>query len=106
MRSERNHHSNQTDYQLSFTGKSKNWLNYSLSLNRINDSKINPGAGLCVNLRHAQVYFVSDNIPGVVNWKNANNTGFRTGINIMLGTRLRYMKAPQPALEEPAAAQN
>lgn len=105
VRNKKYYNSNQTDYHLSFTGKSKNWLNYSLSLNRINDSKINPGAGICVNLRNAQLYFVSDNIPAVINWKNAYNTGFRAGINIMLGTRLRYMKAPQPVFEEPAAAQ-
>ncbi|MBL0343566.1 MAG: hypothetical protein IPP71_23550 [Bacteroidetes bacterium] len=94
---------NQTDYQFSFTGKSKTWFNYTIGLNRINKTPTTLGAGFTLNFKNDQVYFVSDNVPGLLNWKKSYNTGFRAGINIMFGTRPKYMKPPQPLLEVPVS---
>lgn len=101
IRNTKVYHGNRTDYQLSFTGKIKKLLNYTISINRINKTPITPGAGFTLNYRNTQIYFVSDNCPGLFNWKNANITGFRAGLNIILGTRLKKLKAPQPLLEAP-----
>ncbi len=97
---------NQLDYQLSFTGKSKTWFNYTLGLNKINRTKTTLGAGFTINFKNDQVYFVSDNVPGLFNWKKSYNTGMRAGINIMFGTRPKYMKPPQPDLTVPQASIN
>ncbi len=94
---------NQTDYQLSFTGRSSTWFNYTIRMNKINKSSATLGAGFTLNFKNNQVYFVSDNVPGLINWKKAHNTGFRAGINLMFGTKPKYMKPPQPVLE-PAAS--
>ena len=99
-RNKNTYHENHTDYQFSFTGKSKNWLNYTVSLNKLNKTKATPGLGFSINFHNDQIYFVTDNIPGLFNWKNSYSTGFRAGINIMFGTKLKYMKPPQPVLEE------
>ncbi len=93
----------QTDYQLSFTGKSRTWLNYYLSASRINSSPVTLGAGLSMNFNNNQVYFASDNIPGLFSWKKSYVTGMRAGINIMFGTKLKYMAPPQPVLIEPVS---
>ena len=89
---------NQTDYQISFTGKSKTWFNYTLGLNKINQSPSTLGAGFTLNFKNDQIYFVSDNVPGLFNWKKSYDTGFKAGINLMFGTKPKYMKPPQPLL--------
>jgi len=94
------YHGNHSDYHLSITGKSKSWLNYSVSLNKLNETPLTLGAGACINFRNNQIYFISDNLPGMISWKNSYSTGFRAGINIMLGTRTKNKTAPQPKLEE------
>jgi Family of unknown function (DUF5723) len=102
-RNKNTYHENHSDYQFSFTGKSKNWLNYTVSVNKLNKTKPTPGAGLSINFHNDQIYFVTDNIPGLFNWKKTYSAGFRAGINIMFGTKLKYMKPPQPRLEEISA---
>ena len=95
---------NQTDYQISFTGKTKHWLNYSIALNKINNTSVTLGVGLALNYRNTQLYFASDNVPGLINWKKSYTTGFRAGINIMMGTRPKAQPAPQPQLLAPEAS--
>ncbi len=96
--------SSKTDYQLSFTGKTRHWLNYTFALNKINETPVTLGAGFALNFRKNQLYFSSDNIPGLVNWKKAYNTGFRAGINMMFGTRPKPQPPPQPEFQEPEAS--
>lgn len=96
LRNKKINSENQIDYQISFTGKSKTWFNYTVGLNKINKSKSTLGAGFTLNFHNDQVYFVSDNIPGLFSWKKSYNTGFKAGLNIMFGTRPKYMKPPQP----------
>jgi hypothetical protein len=91
----------QTDYQISFTGKLRTWLNYYVSANRINKSPATLGAGVSMNFNNNQVYFASDNLPGMFSWKKTYVNGFRAGINIVFGTRLKYMSPPQPVVVEP-----
>jgi hypothetical protein len=96
--------SNYTDYQLSFTGKTRNWLNYTIALNKINLTPVSLGAGVALNFRNTQLYFASDNVPGLINWKKSYSTGFRAGINMMFGTRPKSQQAPQPLLTEPVVS--
>jgi len=103
VRNKSAYHTNYTDYQFSFTGKSKTWLNYTVSINKVNKTTATPGGGFAINFRNNQIYFASDNVPGLFNWKHTHNSGFRAGLNIMFGTWLKYMKPPQPKLEEPSA---
>ena len=95
------HHNNTTDFQVAFTGKSKTWLNYTIAMNKLQHTPATLGAGFALNFHNSQLYFVSDNVPGIFNWKKSYSTGFRTGINMVFGTRLKNMKPPQPKLEAP-----
>ncbi len=65
-------------------------------MNRINQSPTTIGAGIVLNFKNDQVYFVSDNVPGIFNWKNSFNTGFRAGINFVLGRNPKPVNPPQP----------
>ncbi|MBK6639857.1 MAG: hypothetical protein IPN13_20420 [Bacteroidetes bacterium] len=98
IRNKRQLSGNYTDYQLSFTGATKTWLNYTVAMNKINQSPATIGGGLVLNFKNDQVYFVSDNVPGLFNWKNSFNTGFRAGINFVLGRNPKPVTPPQPTL--------
>jgi hypothetical protein len=86
------------DVQLCFTGFASSKLNYIISANKINNTRITPGAGFTVNIKKMQLYFLTDNVPGLISWKSSTNTGFKAGINLVFGPRLSN-NAPQPVLE-------
>lgn len=100
VRNKTNSHGSTTDYNLSFTGSSKQWLNYSIGINKAAEIPATLGAGFTLNLRSKQIYFASDNVYGLINWKKSSNTGFRAGINLVFGTKTKKPKPPQPNLAE------
>ena len=104
VRNKQMNHANQNDYHLSFTGKMRQWLNYSIAFNKLNSTPVTLGAGFTLNYRNTQLYFASDNVPGMINWKKSYSTGFRAGINMMFGVRPKANPAPQPELMEPEAS--
>ncbi len=70
-------------YNLHYTNSIKKWLDYSIGYSSINKSQGNIGAGVSVKFPGGHFYFASDNIIGLVNYRNANVTGFRAGINFV-----------------------
>jgi len=71
------------NYHVHYTSAIKDWLNFSLGYSSINNSQGNVGASLVFNFKGGQMYFTSDNILGMINYKNANVTGFRAGFNFI-----------------------
>lgn len=69
----------QFNYNLSYSGQVKEWLNYSIGYSSINNTHGNIGAGVSFNFKAGQLYFVSENIPGLISYKNSNHTSFRAG---------------------------
>jgi hypothetical protein len=63
------------------------YLGLTLSYNVFNRQYTNLGGGVCISAGAMQLYLVSDNLPGLVFYKNTNNTSFQFGINILLGRK-------------------
>ncbi len=62
-------------------------VNASFSYTIANNSYSNLGIGMAIRRGMAQLYFVSDNILGVIDSKNFRLANLRFGINILLGCR-------------------
>lgn len=75
----------------------KDWgrrLGTSLSYTAINGSYSNVGAGFSFRLTPFQLYVVSDNILGGLDYKNAKNANVRAGLNLVFGTIKKPTKLP------------
>ncbi|AHM60436.1 Sporulation domain-containing protein [Flammeovirgaceae bacterium 311] len=75
----------------------KEWgrrLGTSLSYTAINGSYSNVGAGFSFRLTPFQLYVVSDNVLGGIDYKNAKNVNVRAGLNLVFGTIKKPTKLP------------
>jgi hypothetical protein len=83
-----------------------NWTPYlglTLSYNVFNRQYTNFGGGISISAGPIQLYLVSDNLPGLVFYKNTNNTSFQFGINILLKGKAAKPESQSPATPEQPA---
>lgn len=73
-------------FTLSYNARFRKILGLSLSYTAMRDNYVNIGAGLSLNLKAFQMYFVTDNLGGPLDLQ-FNNISFRTGINFTMGRR-------------------
>jgi len=76
---------------LSYYYQLPRWLGLMVSYNLFNNQYTNIGAGLSVNAGPVQLYFISDNVPGLIFYHGTNNSSFQFGINISINKK----RAPQ-----------
>jgi hypothetical protein len=69
----------QFNYNISYSGIVKEWLNYSIGYSSINNTHGNIGAGVAFNFKVGQLYLVSDNIIGLLNYRNSHHSSLRAG---------------------------
>jgi hypothetical protein len=85
-----------------------NWTRYlglTVSYNIFNRQYTNFGGGLSISAGPIQLYLVSDNLPGLVFYKNTNNFSFQCGINILLKGRSARQDAKVPDIPEQSATE-
>lgn len=73
-------------FTLSYNARFRKILGLSLSYTAMRDNYVNLGAGMSLNLKAFQFYFITDNLGGPLDLQ-FNNISFRTGINFTLGRR-------------------
>ncbi|WP_224996827.1 DUF5723 family protein [Cesiribacter sp. SM1] len=69
-------------------------LGLSVSYTAINGSYSNVGAGFSLRLTPFQLYVVSDNVLGGIDYENARNVNVRAGLNLVFGTIKKPTKLP------------
>jgi hypothetical protein len=95
-----NHYFNPA-FSLSYEFSWTKHVGLSLSYNIFNRQYTNVGGGINVTAGAMQLYFVSDNIPGLIMYKSTNNASFQFGINILL--RGKSAKTVTPDIVAPVA---
>lgn len=78
---------------LSWNSKLTRVFGASISYSVANNSFVNAGAGLSINLGGFQTYIVSDNIIGLFAHESVNTINVRTGMNITIGRKEKSKKS-------------
>ncbi|MFT5724692.1 MAG: hypothetical protein ACI9JN_001813 [Bacteroidia bacterium] len=77
---------------LSWNSKLTKIVGISATYSIANNSFVNAGLGLSLNLGPIQTYFVSDNLVGIIAHKHVNTINLRTGMNVTLGRGEKKLK--------------
>jgi Family of unknown function (DUF5723) len=83
-------------YNVHYTSSVKEWFNYSIGYSSINQSHGNVGLSCAFNLKAGQMYVATDNVIGLVNYKNANIVNLRAGFNFIFSGKEAAKKNTAP----------
>jgi hypothetical protein len=92
-------------YHVNYTSSVKDWFNYSIGYSSINLSHGNLGIAFAINIKAGQMYFASDNIIGLINYRNSNVVGLRAGFNFIFAGKSDSKKTSIP-VNNPEVIQN